>query len=722
MKKIGIFPLAGMILCGMVSLSSGLDYYTRSLLFVIPIVFHVLLYYVVYHFIKVANDKKRQNYSFLISMGACASFFLLFLKFILSGFQNIGNHMLKLANNCYSLGLIVVSDKQEEYAALALFAITGVIAVLSLWLYEKEEKIWISALPSLCLFCIPLALDGVPEEWSIVGYGVSFLLLLCVGKRGTFSKFVLAVGLIAIILMVAILGNGWVAVRPYVREYREQMHMTFQLASNRQEEEQKIQEIDFGKYDKDGFIEYEGLNAVNIYTRTDLRHSIVYLRGFVGNDYVDDQWNGEKQKLGDPMGLAMVQQGILEIQQAADQDIYYGYVMDQEMPKKYGKKKISYTGEEKQKIQQLYLAVDPWLKDNLMNSMNLDPDVQSTIGKAAEKIHTVLQKKFHYTLHPGKSGGSSELETFLFDTKTGYCTHYATAAIMMFRSLGVPARLVQGYMIRGDYVKPTKWTPVYDRNAHAWVEIYIPEAGWYPFDATNGVIAQPGEMGPLEDNPLATPTPLPVVTPTPLPVVTHTPEPEKRIFEQVEEETPKVTGTDSPKQKKSTDLPARSRFQKRIVLGVFLLLFLLAAILIFREVRRKREYRRKIDDFRKQEEWKDKFLWLHSEWEECMNKLEIPCTYGSYVKMIEEFEMGLQRYIPSKKFAEFQENTEFYVKCCFTARYGNESMTEQDFARCEAYLRFVFSAISENEDQKGWKKIRKCCIVDEVMNKKKKVR
>ena len=293
---------------------------------------------------------------------------------------------------------------------------------------------------------------------------------------------------------------------------------------------------------------------------------------------------------------------------------------------------------------------------------------------------------------------------------------------MMFRSLGVPARLVQGYMIRGDYVKPTKWTPVYDRNAHAWVEIYIPEAGWYPFDATNGVIAQPGEMGPLEDNPLATPTPLPVVTHTPLPVVTPTPEPEERIFEQVEEETPQVTGTDSPKKKKSTDLPARSRFQKRIVLGVFLLLFLLAAILIFREVRRKREYRRKIDDFRKQEEWKDKFLWLHSEWEECMNKLEIPCTYGSYVKMIEEFEMGLQRYIPSKKFAEFQENTEFYVKCCFTARYGNESMTEQDFARCEAYLRFVFSAISENEDQKGGKKIRKCCIVDEVMNKKKKVR
>lgn len=714
MKKIGILPLAGMILCGMVSLSSGLNYYTRSFLFVVPIIFHVLLYYIVYHFIKAANGKKRQNYSFLISMGAWASFFLLFLKFILAGFQSIGNHMLKLANTCYSLGLIVVPDEQEEYAAMALFAITGVITVLSLWFYEKEEKMWIPALPSLCLFCIPLALDGVSEEWSIVGYGVAFLLLLCVGKRGTLSKFVLAGGLAGILLTVAIFGNTWNAVRPYVREYREQMHTTLHLTSNGQEEEQKIQEIDFGKYDRDGSIEYEGLNALNIYTRTDLRHSIVYLRGFVGNYYADDQWNGKKQKLGDPMGLAMVQQGILEIQQAADQDIYYGYVMDQEMPKQYGKKKISYSGKEKEKISQLYLAVDPWLKDKLMDSMNLDPDVQSTIGKAAEKIHTVLQKDFHYTLHPGKSGEASELETFLFDTKTGYCTHYATAAIMMFRSLGIPARLAQGYMIRGDYVKPTEWTPVYDRNAHAWVEIYIPDAGWYPFDATNGVIAQPGEMGPLEDNPLATPTPLPVVT--------HIPEPEVRIFEEVEEETPQVTETDSPKQKKSTDQPARSQFQKRIVLGISLLLFLLAAILIFREIRRKREYRRKIDNFRKQKEWKDKFLWLHSEWEECMKKLEIPCTYHSYEKMIEAFEMGLQRYIPSEKLAEFQENTEFYVHCCFTARYGKESMTEQDFVRCETYLRFVFSAISENEDQKGWKKIRKCCIVDEVMNKKKKVR
>lgn len=108
--------------------------------------------------------------------------------------------------------------------------------------------------------------------------------------------------------------------------------------------------------------------------------------------------------------------------------------------------------------------------------MNLDPNVQSTIGKAAEKIHTVLQKEFHYTLHPGKSGGSSELETFLFDTKTGYCTHYATAAIMMFRSLGVPARLAQGYMIRGDYVNRLSGRPCTTAMPMPGLEIYIPEA------------------------------------------------------------------------------------------------------------------------------------------------------------------------------------------------------------------------------------------------------
>lgn len=716
MKKIGIVPFAGMILCSMVSLSSGLKYEARIFPFLISIIFNLVLYYTVYHFIKTENVKKRRNYSFLVCLSANLFFFLLFLKFMISGFQNIGSHLLKLADQCYSLGWIIVPNNAEEYVSLTFFAVAGIVTLLSLWFYEKGEVLWIAALPSFCLFCLPLAVDGTPEEWCIVGYGVALILLLSVGKGGNLPRLLLAAGLAAAIIILGIFGKTWTTVRPVVREYRDYVHTTFHMTSGGQgeEEEEKVQQIDFGKYDKDGSIEYEGIHALNLYTRTDLRHSIVYLRGFVGTDYANDEWSGQKQKLGDSMGMVMVQQGLLEIQQGADKDIYYGYVLDQQMPKQYGKKKISYSGEDSRKIPRRYLAVDPWLKDNLMDSMKLDSDVQSTIGKAAEKIHTVLQKDFHYTLHPGKSRAGSELETFLFDTKTGYCTHYATAAIMMFRSLGVPARLAQGYMIRGEYLKKQEWTPVYDRNAHAWVEIYIPDAGWYPFDATMGVIAEPGEMGPLEDNPLATPTPLPMATQTAVP--------QGKASEMPAEETPKETETITENDKQDSSSEVQRQFQTRIIVGISLFIFLLAAIIMFTIERRKREYRRKIDNFRKQKDHKNKFLWLHSEWEECLQKLGIPCAYDSYETMIADFEKGFEPYISSENLAEFRENTEFYVQCCFTARYGNESMTEQEYARCEEYLHLVFSALSESEDQKDWKKIRKCCIVKKIMNKEKKDR
>ena len=717
MKKIGIIPLAGMILCSMVSLSSGLKYEARIFPFLISICFTVILYYTVYCFIKTENIKKRRNYSFLVCLSANLFFFLLFLKFMISGFQNIGSHLLKLADQCYSLGWIIVPNNEEEYVSLTFFAVAGVVTLLSLWFYEKGEVLWIAALPSFCLFCLPLAVDGTPEEWCIVGYGVAFILLLSVGKGGNLVRLLLAAGLATGIIVVGIFGKTWTTVRPVVREYRDYVHTTFHMASGGQgeEEEEKVQQIDFGKYDKDGSIEYAGIHALNLYTPVDLRYSIVYLRGFVGNDYKGDQWDGDKQKLGDSMGMVMVRQRLLGIQQAADKDVYYGYVMDQQMPKQYGKKKISYSGEDSRKIPRRYLAVEKEVKENL-TYFDVGPGKVNTIGEAAEKIHTILQNEFHYTLHPGKSRLTemSELTRFLFRTRAGYCTHYATAAIMMFRSLGVPARLAQGYMIRGEYLKKQEWTPVYDRNAHAWVEIYIPDAGWYPFDATMGVIAEPGEMGPLEDNPLATPTPLPMATQTAVP--------QGKASEMPAEETPKETEAITENDKQDSSSEVHRQFQTRIIVGISLFIFLLAAIIMFTIERRKREYRRKIDNFRKQKDHKNKFLWLHSEWEECLQKLGIPCVYDSYETMIADFEKGFEPYISSENLAEFHEKTEFYVQCCFTARYGNESMTEQEYARCEEYLHLVFSALSESEDQKDWKKIRKCCIVKKIMNKEKKDR
>lgn len=89
--------------------------------------------------------------------------------------------------------------------------------------------------------------------------------------------------------------------------------------------------------------------------------------------------------------------------------------------------------------------------------------------------------------------GEDPVNYFLMHSHEGYCMHFASAAVLMLRELGVPARYASGYVVRttefrqkGDsYVASVK-----DRNAHAWVEIYLDQIGWVPIDVTPGAETQ----------------------------------------------------------------------------------------------------------------------------------------------------------------------------------------------------------------------------------------
>jgi len=79
--------------------------------------------------------------------------------------------------------------------------------------------------------------------------------------------------------------------------------------------------------------------------------------------------------------------------------------------------------------------------------------------------------------------------TFLFDTNEGYCVQYATAAVMMLRSLGIPARYAEGYIVNEFYPLGrgslgSCASTVVDSNAHAWVEVYYDYYGWVQYEAT----------------------------------------------------------------------------------------------------------------------------------------------------------------------------------------------------------------------------------------------
>jgi hypothetical protein len=120
--------------------------------------------------------------------------------------------------------------------------------------------------------------------------------------------------------------------------------------------------------------------------------------------------------------------------------------------------------------------------------------------------------------------GRDPIDWFLFDSKKGFCNYYASAEVLLLRSLGIPSRLAVGFA-QGEYEPPSMYT-VLQSDAHAWPEVYFPGTGWVEFEPTAsqpqlsrppGINALPGE-GTGTPNPNATPqASLQGGTPTPQP-------------------------------------------------------------------------------------------------------------------------------------------------------------------------------------------------------------
>src|SRR5712692_3381934 len=103
-------------------------------------------------------------------------------------------------------------------------------------------------------------------------------------------------------------------------------------------------------------------------------------------------------------------------------------------------------------------------------------------------IQQHLLKNYRYSLETDTATLSHPLEEFLFTRKTGYCEHYATAMVVMLRTVGIPARLVTGFL-PGVWNDFGNYYSIRQQDAHAWVEVYFPRSGWVTFDPTPSVPA-----------------------------------------------------------------------------------------------------------------------------------------------------------------------------------------------------------------------------------------
>ncbi len=113
--------------------------------------------------------------------------------------------------------------------------------------------------------------------------------------------------------------------------------------------------------------------------------------------------------------------------------------------------------------------------------------------RARAALRLFAAAPFSYTLSPAPLG-REQIDSFLFDTRRGFCEHYASSFVFLMRAAGVPARVVTGYLggeynpIGGNYI-------VRQADAHAWAEIWLEGRGWVRVDPTSAVAPSRVERG-----------------------------------------------------------------------------------------------------------------------------------------------------------------------------------------------------------------------------------
>lgn len=158
----------------------------------------------------------------------------------------------------------------------------------------------------------------------------------------------------------------------------------------------------------------------------------------------------------------------------------------------------TYLGAEKEYrrfVYDHYLDIPDAVKEGLA-ALGSIPPARSLSEKRqrVEDIRRFLAENYSYTRSPGKTPAGKDFITyFLTESKKGYCTSFASAAVMLLRASGIPARYAAGLTVGADEIKDAPLSEgglhrlsINDHHAHAWAEVYVDGLGWRPVEMTPG--------------------------------------------------------------------------------------------------------------------------------------------------------------------------------------------------------------------------------------------
>lgn len=161
------------------------------------------------------------------------------------------------------------------------------------------------------------------------------------------------------------------------------------------------------------------------------------------------------------------------------------------------KSRISMIAKDKQlsaKERKMNLQLPDNLPDRVANlAESITKDEASVYGKANAIVNYFKTAGYEYSrLDVGFPTNKEDyVDRFLFDTKIGYCDNFSSSMAIMLRTLDIPTRWIKGFSagdvsLRGNTKEDFNEYTVTNNNAHSWVEVYIPDVGWMPFEPTIG--------------------------------------------------------------------------------------------------------------------------------------------------------------------------------------------------------------------------------------------
>jgi protein-glutamine gamma-glutamyltransferase len=134
-------------------------------------------------------------------------------------------------------------------------------------------------------------------------------------------------------------------------------------------------------------------------------------------------------------------------------------------------------------ITDTYLQLPPETDPRIFALARAATERASNPYDKAAALEAFLKTRYSYTLNLAGNPGKDPLAHFLFETRAGHCEYFASSMTVMLRTIGIPAREVNGFLpgefneLGGDYI-------VRASDAHSWVEAYFPGNGWIVFDPT----------------------------------------------------------------------------------------------------------------------------------------------------------------------------------------------------------------------------------------------